>query len=75
LKTGWFLESVISASLIVLVIRQPETFLQKYTVKILVRGYPLRRHCDGDATVHLAGLSFGSRPLTMSLFVLIMWSP
>ena len=37
-RTGWFLESVISASLIVLVIRTRKPFLQKSTWKIFVNG-------------------------------------
>ena len=51
-RTGWFLESVCSASLIVLGHTKPETLLQEQTVEISVCGDSLNGRPDADSALH-----------------------
>ncbi len=49
-RTGWFMESVASASLIVLVISKSETFLQKQTGEVPSVGHPGDCGCRSSST-------------------------
>ena len=57
-RTGWFLESVISASLIVLVIRSRKPFFKSQTFEIFVCGYYPSGYRDGDSALHPAWRDF-----------------
>ena len=57
-RTGWFLESVISASLIVLVIRSRKPFFKSRPSKYLLDGDSIDCCRDGDSALHAAWRDF-----------------
>lgn len=70
-RTGWFLESVISASLIVLVIRSRKPFFKSRPSKYLFMATLLVVIVTVILPFTLLGGIFGFRPLTLSFFLLI----
>ena len=57
-RTGWFLESVISASLIVLVIRSRKPFFKSRPAKYLLNGDSIDCYRDGGSALHAAWRDF-----------------
>ncbi|HEY7319950.1 MAG TPA: magnesium-translocating P-type ATPase [Candidatus Binatia bacterium] len=70
-RTGWFLESVISASLIVLVIRSRKPFFKSRPSKYLFMATLLVVIVTVILPFTPLGEIFGFRPLTLSFFLLI----
>jgi P-type Mg2+ transporter len=70
-RTGWFLESVISASLIVLVIRSRKPFFKSRPSKYLFMATLLVIIVTVILPFTLVGEIFGFTRLPMSFFVLI----
>ena len=62
-RTGWFLESVISASLIVLVIRSRKPFFKSRPAKVSLNGDSINRCHDAGSALHPAWWDFWLSPV------------